>query len=177
MTPDSLKSNAESAFLDIETSWSGHITVIGVYRPLYGTRQLIWPEISKEMLLSLLKDAHTLFTYNGSSFDLPVIESQIETGVLNHLKHRDLLHECRRRGLRGGLKRVEQILDIHRDTEGVDGLAAMNLWERYHRHNDSEALEILLRYNREDVENLEILAGKMGLFNDPAPARFGSSND
>jgi uncharacterized protein YprB with RNaseH-like and TPR domain len=155
--------SAKLAFLDIETSWSRHITVIGVYRPIYGTRQLISPDISKSTLFDMLKGVKTLFTYNGSRFDLPVIESEIGINLSDHFRHQDLMHDCWRNDLYGGLKRVEQILGIHRDTEGVDGLMAMNLWERHDRHKDPEALEVLLRYNREDVENLEALAIKLGL--------------
>jgi len=159
---------ARSAFLDIETSWSRNITVIGVYRPQQGTQQLIWPNLSRDSLLELLDGAETLFTYNGSRFDLPVIEQHLGIDLGERLAHRDLMHDCWKNGLYGGLKRVEQILGIHRDTEGIDGLAAMNLWERHHRHKDAEALEVLLRYNREDVENLETLARKIGVLeNDP----------
>lgn len=155
--------NSKLAFLDIETSWSRHITVIGVYRPLLGTKQLIWPDISTKSLRELLEGVKTLFTYNGSRFDLPVIKGHMGIDLSQELEHSDLMLDCWKNGLYGGLKRVEQILGIHRDTEGIDGLAAMNLWEQYRRQGDSEALEVLLRYNREDIENLEVLAAKLGL--------------
>ncbi len=158
-----LAPNSELAYLDIETSWSRHITVIGVYRPSCGIRQLVWPKITPPALLDLLEGTRTLFTYNGSRFDLPVIEIHLGLDLAECLNHRDLMHDCWQNGLYGGLKRVEQILGIHRDTEGIDGLAAMNLWERYKKYRDEEALEVLLRYNQEDVENLEILARKLGL--------------
>jgi uncharacterized protein YprB with RNaseH-like and TPR domain len=111
----------------------------------------------------LLKGVQTLFTYNGSRFDLPVIASEIGVDLTAHFEHRDLMHDCWLNNLYGGLKRVEQILGIHRDTEGIDGLMAMKLWEQYSRNGDGEALEVLLRYNREDIENLETLAVKLGL--------------
>lgn len=157
------KHSPKLAFLDIETSWSRRITVIGVYRPLHGTRQLVAPDISKASLLELLRGVTTLFTYNGSRFDLPVIESEIGVNLSDRFEHRDLMHDCWKNDLYGGLKRVEQILGIHRDTEGIDGLAAMRLWEQHSRHGDAEALEVLLHYNKEDIENLEILAIKLGL--------------
>ena len=155
--------NPKLAFLDIETSWSRHITVIGVYRPKRGTHQLVSPDISPGNLLELLKGVQTLFTYNGSRFDLPVIASEIGVDLSERFEHRDLMHDCWLNNLYGGLKRVEQILGIHRDTEGIDGLMAMNLWEQYSRKGDAEALEVLLHYNREDIENLETLAVKLGL--------------
>src|SRR5208283_4646721 len=120
-------------------------------------------DISRAGLLELVKGVHTLFTYNGSRFDLPVIASEIGVDLSERFEHRDLMHDCWRNNLYGGLKRVEQILGIHRDTEGIDGLMAMNLWDQYSRNQDAEALDVLLRYNREDIENLETLAVKLGI--------------
>ena len=67
------------------------------------------------------------------------------------------MYECWRRGLYGGLKGVENQLGISRETKGITGRDAPVLWERYVRKGDPEALEILLRYNRDDVMNLAIL--------------------
>jgi hypothetical protein len=150
------------AFLDIETSWQRTITVIGVYRPLLGTTQLVAPRISRARLLETLNGVKVLYTYNGARFDLPIIETALGSDLTAIFRHRDLMHDCWRHGLKGGLKGVERLLGIHRDTEGLNGLDAMNLWQAY-QGGDTEALEILLRYNREDVENLEILASKLGV--------------
>ena len=38
----------------------------------------------------------------------------------------------------------------------MDGYMAVILWERYQR-GDRTALDLLLKYNREDVINLEVL--------------------
>jgi len=40
------------------------------------------------------------------------------------------------------------------ETSGISGLDAVRLWNRYERGND-EALETLIKYNTEDVVNLE----------------------
>ena len=40
------------------------------------------------------------------------------------------------------------------ETAGITGFDAVRLWNRYERGN-SEALETLIRYNTEDVVNLE----------------------
>ena len=134
------------AYLDIETSWEKTITIIGIYRPGEGTTQLIAPEITRENLLQALEGAERLFTYNGSGFDLPVIRQWLGIDLSSHIPHRDLMYDCRKRKLTGGLKGVERTLGIHRDTEGVDGLQAMRLWAAY-QTGDREALELLLRYN------------------------------
>jgi uncharacterized protein YprB with RNaseH-like and TPR domain len=150
------------AFLDIETSWERTITIIGIYRSGEGTTQLIAPQITRLAMLKALDGVDRLFTYNGSGFDLPVIEKWLGVSLSKRLPHRDLMYDCWKKKLKGGLKGVERTLGIHRDTEGVNGLQAMNLWAAYQR-GDAEALELLLRYNKEDCENLEILAHKLGV--------------
>ena len=148
------------AFVDIETSWSGNITITGVYRPGVGCQQLIGSQNTAKKILSLLKGVNGIYTYNGSRFDLPVIYRQTGLNLESCFYHRDLMYDCWKKNLYGGLKRVEVVLGISRDTQGITGIDAMNLWERYKR-GEEEALEVLLRYNREDVENLEILASKL----------------
>ncbi len=150
------------AYLDIETSWERTITVIGIYKSGESTLQLIAPKIDRKSLMEALEGVERLFTYNGTGFDLPVIEKWVGVALARTIPHRDLMYDCWKRKLKGGLKGVERTLGIHRDTEGVDGLQAMKLWAAYER-GDQEALELLLRYNREDCENLEILARKLGI--------------
>ena len=59
---------------------------------------------------------------------------------------------------RGGLKAIESELGIERteETRDMRGHDAVRLWRRFER-GDEEALEILLEYNRQDVENLRPL--------------------
>lgn len=160
------------AYLDIETSWERTITIIGVYRPGMGTTQLVAPRITRERLMETLEGVSHLFTYNGSGFDLPVIQKHLAVNLHQHLKHRDLMFDCWRHKLKGGLKVVERKLGIHRDSEGIDGIAAMRLWSQHRKACETmqgdlfsssccEALETLLRYNKEDCENLETLANKL----------------
>jgi uncharacterized protein len=102
-------------------------------------------------------------TFNGSSFDLPMIRKRLYADLRRDFEHCDLLHVCRRRGLRGGLKRVETMLGIARATAGISGWDAPRLWNRYEMAGDQAALELLLEYNREDVVNLAVLEGHLGL--------------
>jgi uncharacterized protein len=148
--------------LDIETSRERTITIIGIYRSGEGTMQLVAPQITRAAMLEALDGVDRLFTYNGTGFDLPVIEKWLGVSLAKLVPHRDLMYDCWKKKLKGGLKGVERTLGIHRDTEGVNGLQAMNLWTAY-QGGDADALELLLRYNKEDCENLEILACKLGL--------------
>lgn len=158
------------AYLDIETSWEKEITIVGIYKSGCGTTQLIHPAVNRQALLDALEGVEKLVTYNGTGFDLPVIERMLGVALSRTIPHRDLMYDCWKKKLKGGLKGVERTLGIHRDTEGVDGLQAMHLWAA-HKKGNAEALELLLRYNREDCENLEILASKLGVLHAPGRVR------
>lgn len=145
------------AYLDIETTFSGAISVIGIYRPDAGAIQLVGGGVSDLRLYESLDGVSTLITFNGSSFDLPVIRKRLCADLKAEYAHRDLLYVCRRRGLRGGLKVVEQILGIARATQGISGWDAPRLWDRYETYADRSALDTLLAYNYEDVVNLALL--------------------
>jgi hypothetical protein len=56
---------------------------------------------------------------------------------------------------------VERQLDIGRDSVGIDGLEAVRLWWRYVEAFDLDALNVLLKYNKEDVQNLKVLKEKL----------------
>lgn len=145
------------AYLDIETTFSGSISVIGIYRPDRGAIQLVGGGVSDLRLYESLDGVSTLITFNGSSFDLPVIRKRLFADLKAEYAHRDLLYVCRKRGLRGGLKVVEVKLGIARATEGISGWDAPRLWHRFESYGDRSALATLLAYNYEDVVNLAVL--------------------
>lgn len=157
------------AYLDIETTFAGTISVIGMYRPDIGTIQLIGGGVRDLALYEALDGVQTLVTFNGSSFDLPVIRRRLFADLKRDFEHCDLLYVCRRRGLRGGLKRVETILGIARATAGISGWDAPRLWHRYETTGDRAALQTLLDYNREDVVNLAVLEAQLGLIEHELP--------
>lgn len=143
-----------SAYLDIETTFRGAISVIGIYRPDAGTFQLVGPGVTDVNLYRALEGVETIYTYNGGSFDLPVIRRCIYADLKLDFRHHDLMRDCWRHGLKGGLKKVEQQIGIVRSTAGMTGWDAPRLWQRYERYGDAAALELLLRYNRDDVVHL-----------------------
>ncbi|NJN19557.1 MAG: ribonuclease H-like domain-containing protein [Oscillochloris sp.] len=145
------------AYLDIETSFAQSISVIGIYRPDCGGIQLVGGGVSDLNLYEALAEVTTIVTFNGSSFDLPHIKRRLMADLRAEFAHRDLLHDCRRLGLRGGLKVVEQRLGIARTSAGLSGRDAPLLWDRYEQHGDKTALDTLLVYNYEDVYNLALL--------------------
>ncbi len=149
------------AYLDIETSFDNDITVIGVYRPDIGTIQLVGGAVTASNLLWMLDGIETVYTYNGSRFDLPVIRRILDVDVPRHCRCRDLMYDCWKKNLYGGLKRVEKTLGIKRLTRGIDGMEAMHLWQRFKTRHDESALETLLLYNREDVLTLPLVEQRL----------------
>ena len=149
------------AYLDIETSFSGEISVIGIYHENGTLIQLVGDEVTGQNLVTSLKKITTIVTYNGSRFDLPVIKNRLGTDLKMQFHSSDLMYECWRQKLYGGLKKVEEQLGITRDSHGIDGWEAMRLWENYSKNNDLQALKTLLDYNRDDVINLPILEEKL----------------
>ena len=152
------------AFLDIETTGLspiyGYITVIGIYLNDSSYRKfvhLVGEEVNKDNLLEALRGVGVIYTYNGSRFDLPFINVSLDVDLTKDFKHHDLMLDCWRNNLYGGLKAVEVQLEITRQLKGIDGVEAVRLWWRYRNNNDLNALAILLKYNEEDVMNLKSL--------------------
>ena len=142
------------AYLDIETCASGEVSVVGIFREDRGLRQLVGGEITDVTLWETLDGVDTLCTFNGDRFDLPILERQVRLDLRKRFRSLDLLRECRRAGLKGGLKQLEERFGIARSTRGMSGWDALRLWASYENEGDRAALEVLLEYNREDVMNL-----------------------
>jgi hypothetical protein len=144
------------AYLDIETSYSGEITVLGIFRPPSDLMQFTYPDIDALGLLDALDGVREIITYWGHRFDLPVIDRWLGVNLREAFRSTDLADHCHRHGLYGGLKLVEQTLGIPRSSRGLSGADAMRLWEEW-RRGDRRALKKLLRYNEDDVVNLYLL--------------------
>ncbi len=146
----------EALYLDIETSgWD--ITVIGMYNK---TMKQFVKNISmdkKEILREIYKHK-LIITFNGSSFDLPMINRFLKHEI--KLPHIDLRHVCTRIGLKGGLKAIEKQLKIKRNNkiESMLGNEAVYCWELWQHTKNRKYLELLLKYNKADTVNLKPLA-------------------
>jgi len=146
-------------FLDIETNGGfrpDDITIIGVYD---GEESRIY--VKHRDLEQFEQDAarYSLFvTYFGTGFDVPFLRRRFPDLPFDQL-HIDLCPALRRLGYKGGLKAVEGKLGINRppEVDGLDGWDAVRLWRAWRRTGDADALNLLLAYNREDIENLALL--------------------
>jgi len=144
-------------YLDIETTGSrcADVTVVGAWD---GAR---YHSFVKDYNLfefpDFLNRYSVVVTFFGAGFDLPVLRKRFPTAVFDQI-HIDLCPVLRRIGLRGGLKSIERAIGIERSerTRGLTGYDAVRLW-RAASGGNSEAMDTLLEYNREDVRNLEPL--------------------
>jgi len=152
-----LESFPKAAYLDIETTGldkeNDDITLIGVYD---GSK--VKSFVKKDFLKfkDYISSFPMIVTFNGSCFDLPFITSKL--GIKFDQLHVDLRFAFSRLGITGGLKRIERMFELERspETKGLDGFDAVRLWHKYVNGDDS-ALELLKRYNEEDVIGLKIL--------------------
>ncbi len=144
------------AYLDIETTglYEPDITTIAIY----DGREIKY-YVNGQNLSQFVDDIskyQLLVTYNGKTFDLPIIETFFNIKL--DKAHIDLRYVLKSLGYSGGLKRCEKQMGISRgDLDGVDGYFAVLLWNDYCQKKNKKTLETLLAYNIEDVMNLEKL--------------------
>jgi uncharacterized protein YprB with RNaseH-like and TPR domain len=159
---DVFKGNA--VCLDIETNGlfptsGGYITVVGMYDGHAYKCFIRGENLTADALNQELSKYKYLITFYGSVFDMPFLK-----GCFRHLRldipHFDLCFGARRVGLKGGLKKLEQHFEIERQDEvrGMDGYDAVLLWQEAEKGN-SNALDLLILYNKEDTVNLFSIAG------------------
>lgn len=148
------------AFLDIETTglYPGYnvITLIGLFNG-QDTRVFI-RDVNLDEFREEIEKYSLIVTFNGKRFDIPFIQRAL--GELPpYQAHIDLLYPLRKLGYRGGLKAIEAQLGLEREgaLKEADGFLAILLWREYQRGSRA-ALDTLIRYNLEDVVNLQYLA-------------------
>jgi len=153
---------ARAVYLDIETTGApssfGDVTVVGLYAGGRMTSLVRGESLTARRLQEELAPYDLIVTFNGRTFDLPYLRAKFP-GLALDQPHFDLCLAARRLGLDGGLKRLETQLGIARssDIQNLDGWEAVRLWRRWQR-GQTDALDLLLRYNEADVRNLEPLA-------------------
>jgi uncharacterized protein YprB with RNaseH-like and TPR domain len=145
------------AFVDIETTGFDYPAVITTIA-LYDGRTIRYYVNGRNLddFPADLEPSRLIVTYNGRAFDVPRIEGYFRIRLRQG--HIDLRYPLRSLGFKGGLKGCEQVLGIGRPgLEGLDGYAAVLLWDEYRRNNSAKALETLLAYNIQDVVSLHTL--------------------
>lgn len=149
-------------YLDIETTGTSSrapITMIGMYDGRRMHTLVKGQNLTEDNLRAILGHAGMIVTFNGASFDLPVIESAFP-GSIPQVPHLDLKHLLRRLGRVGGLKTIEREMGVERDLriQYLTGQDAVYLWRLWHKRGAWNALETLKEYNSEDCINLKTIA-------------------
>ncbi len=173
---------SKTVFLDTETTGLAggagtYVFLVGVgyfERDQFCVRQYFMRDYNEERaLLSALNDLLANFkavvTYNGKTFDLPLMESRyIMSGIKMSLKnpyHFDLLYPARRLWKRRlencSLSTVERdILGVIRDDD-VPGYLIPEIYFRYLRTKDARALKQVFEHNLQDILSLVALVSRM----------------
>jgi hypothetical protein len=152
----------EACYLDIETNgYYGAITMVGLCDGCETMQFVRGFNLDKRPLVDLLDKFKLIVTFNGASFDLPVLERFF--GFRPSIPHVDLRFVCQRLGLTGGLKAIERTLGIQRreSVEGMTGGDAVMLWELWKCTGNRDYLDKLAAYNEEDVLNLRLIADRL----------------
>lgn len=149
-------------FIDIETTeYHNQITVVGVSDGEFYQAFIKGRNLDGAAVRRALAGASCIITFNGSSFDLPIIERNFP-GAVPEVPHFDLRHICAQAGLHGGLKKIERDLQIRRPDciRETDGADAIMLWYRY-LFGEEKALQELIDYNAADVLNMVPLSQRV----------------
>lgn len=171
-----------AAFIDTETS--GLAGGTGTFAFLVGVgffdgttfrvRQFFMRDPSEEpalihLLDTLLQEFETVVTFNGKSFDLPLLDTRFvlvrRQFPLKEAPHLDLLAPARRlwkeRLPSCSLTSLEEhILDIFREDD-VPGSLIPYLYFDYQRNGDAGPLERVFRHNVLDILSMVSLAARM----------------
>jgi uncharacterized protein YprB with RNaseH-like and TPR domain len=147
----------EAAYLDIETEGpEREITAIGML-----WRGQVFSFVSGfnlEKFEQVAEQIQVLVTFNGSAFDVPILEH-----YFRHLRlpvaHIDARFAGRTAGMEGGLKKQEIELGIARPPHlmGIHGLEATRLWRAWKEEGSVSALRLFVEYNLFDAIQLRPL--------------------
>ena len=119
-----------------------------------------------EELAVLAAGRRDLVTYNGGSFDLPLLETRFALNGLpspfRDRRHLDLLHPARRlfkpRHENARLSTLErEVLEVERDDD-IPGDRIPQVFFDFLRHGRHPAMESVLAHNRYDIVTLAALA-------------------
>ncbi len=146
----------QAVFLDLEADGEGVPTVAGLM-DREGVASFRRGH-SLQQLPARLAQSALWVTFNGGSFDLPVLRKHFE-GLPGPQVHVDLKVVLRKVRQHGGLKQIEERLGLGRPPhlKGVRGLDAIRLWREHHATRDVAPLRVLVEYNLYDAVNLRAL--------------------
>ena len=179
-------------FLDLETT--GLAGGAGTYAFLVGCgwfdgatfrlRQFFLSNFGAERALlesvaELAAGTACVVTYNGKSFDLPLMETRFVLQRMHtpfaDLPHVDMLHPARRLwredDVECRLTNLERTLCGHEREEDVPGFEIPSRYFHYVRSGDARPLEAVLEHNRLDIISLAMFTARASQLLDDGPAK------
>lgn len=148
-----------ACFFDIETTGldkkKNKVTTVSFHRNGETQTLVQGKNLTQENLKQQFFESSIILTFNGKRFDKPFLEHNFDIEIEN--PHIDLMYECRKIGLSGGLKEIEKQLNIQRDLEDIDGKEAVKLWKKYEKTGNEKYLNKLVKYCEYDAKNLQKL--------------------
>ena len=178
-------------FLDLETT--GIAGGAGTYAFLVGCgwfdggafrlRQFFLSDFAAERALlesvtQLADDFSCVVTYNGKTFDLPLMETRFALQRMAtpfaDVAHVDLLHPARRMwredDVECRLTYLEQALCGHEREGDVPGFEIPSRYFRYVRSGDARPLAAVLEHNRLDIVSLAMLTARASQLLEDGPS-------
>ncbi|MCA9937754.1 MAG: ribonuclease H-like domain-containing protein [Anaerolineales bacterium] len=135
-----------------------------------------------QWLADLLQEKAGLISFNGRTFDLPLIDNRYlmnrmgrMVGAVREMPHLDLLPPARRlwRQRLGSVALVElekHLLSLRRTQEDVPGWLIPRLYYDYLQHGDGREMARVFYHNRLDLISMASLAHRLlRQFHDPQP--------
>lgn len=145
--------------LDIETNgFCADVLTIALHKRF--SSSVYVKNVDLEQWKNTLEYNPVLVTYNGTHFDLPVLNACFD--VILKCSHIDMMYELRAHGYRGGLKNCEKHLKIQRQySDGMSGEDVFLLWRSWDKEKKFASIRQIVRYNMEDAVNLFKLGRKI----------------
>ncbi|TFH00345.1 MAG: hypothetical protein E4H13_07720 [Calditrichales bacterium] len=131
------------------------------------TRQYFLPDFGREIsayldMRSMLKNTSVLLTYNGKSFDYPLIRNRM---IMNRVDnpfeahaHLDLLHPARRLWKNTlsscSLDNIEEEIFLFGRWKDIDGALIPSAYFDFLQTGVSEKIELIISHNQQDIFSL-----------------------
>ncbi len=183
--------NGQMLFLDLETT--GLAGGAGTYAFLVGcgwfepgsfrTRQFFLADFAAERALleavsELAGHLTCIVTYNGKTFDLPLLETRFSLQRMPtpfaELAHVDMLHPARRmwrhEEVECRLTYLEQALCGHERESDVPGFEIPSRYFQYVRSGDARPLQAVFEHNRLDIVSLAMLTARAAQLLEDGPS-------
>jgi hypothetical protein len=146
-----------------------------------------------DLLAELAGQAHLVVSFNGKSFDLPLIETRYlfhrRQTPFSSLPHLDMLHPARRLWRRSGdssedpaasgcrLSALEAAICGHVREGDVPGFEIPSRYFHYVRTGDARPLATVFEHNRLDLLSLAFLTSRAAQLAEDGPAHVTTSRE